>query len=143
MEMAMVGIKGSITEGFRRAKYSLEKQMPFFTGLFPEVTHCYPATINVELEYALRVWKPDYTTPLISWAYPPGEQFSFLRIAFECPVGTGRRRAWIFIPHGSPHYHKLFQVEVLTEWIGDSPYGTPCFIYIPRDHREVPLIIVQ
>src|SRR5712692_8563615 len=110
----MIVIGGKVIQGFGVAKETLRLQMPFFVKHFPEVKGCYPASINVELEYALHIWHPDHTTHPIQWArgrtraaqkYPQGlagERFGFLRIRFECPIKSALRQAWVYIPHASP-----------------------------------------
>ena len=116
--------------------------MPFFEQVFPDVKDCHPATINLKLETPLRIRNPDFTTTPIQWESKGSEVFSFLRIRFECPLGTEPRRAWIYIPHNSPHRHKVFQVEVLTEKIDGLVNGTPCLIHIDEAYEEIPMIIV-
>ncbi len=116
--------------------------MPYFAPLLPEISGCHLASINLELEYALRILNPDFETPLIPWAGPPGEQFGFLRIGFEGPIGASHRRAWIYIPYGSPHYNNPFYIEVITEWIEGLRHGAPCQIHISKAHRESTIVLV-
>jgi hypothetical protein len=138
----VISIKGTVVQGLRAAKDTLKLQMPYFVKLFPEVKDCHLASINLELEHGLRVFNPDFTTPPIPWAGPPGERFSFLRIAFEGPIGSPHRPAWIYIPHGSPHYDNVFHAEVITNWMENIEYGVRCQVHISKPYREAVLIII-
>jgi CTP-dependent riboflavin kinase len=138
----MIIIRGKVTEGLGAASHTLTLQMPFLVSQFPEVKDCYPASINVDLERPLHIWNPDFTTHRIPWAGPPGERFSFLRIRLECPLDSSSRKAWIYIPHGSPHYHKLVEIEVLTEKVANLQFGMPCQIHIPKDYRELSVVVI-
>ena len=138
----MISIKGVVVRGLGAAKETLKRQMPYFSQLFPEVGDCYQASINLQLEQGLRVLNPDFTTPPIPWAGAPGEQFSFLRIGFEGPVGTSRRHAWLYIPHGSPHFCNPFHIEVITGYVQSIGYGVTCQVHIDKPHRNIPLIII-
>ncbi len=92
--------------------------MPYFAKIFPEIKDCHLASINLETEQGLRIFNPDFETPPIPWAGEPGERFSFLRVSLAYPVGSPHRRAWFYVPHGSPHYYNPFCCEVITEFIG-------------------------
>ncbi len=129
-------------KGLGAAKDTLERQMPYFVEICPEMGACRTASINLQLDHALRIENPDFTTPRIPWGGLPGERFSFLKIALEGPLGGSRHPAWIYIPHDSPHFYNLFQIEVITKPIDGISYGTACQVHIPRDHRKFPLIIV-
>src|SRR5216683_3183519 len=106
----MTTVRGTIVTGIGAAALTLKLQMPYFAKLFPEVKDCHLASINLEMEQGLRIFNPDFETPSIPWAGGGGEKFSFLRIAFEGPIGSPHRRAWIYIPHGSPHYYNPFSI---------------------------------
>jgi len=131
-----------VIQGLRAAQGTLRLQMPYFVQICPEMNTCYTASINLSLEFPLRIENPDFTTPPIPWAGPPGEVFSFLKISLEAPIGALRRKAWIYIPHGSPHFDNVFQVEILSEFVREVSYGAICQIHIPREHRESRLILV-
>lgn len=83
----MVSIDGDVIPGLGAARKTLKLQMPYFVNLLPELQACYLGSINFHLQYALRIENPDYTTPRIPWAGPPGELFSFVRISLEFPIG--------------------------------------------------------
>lgn len=137
----MITIKGVVVRGLGDANKTLKIQMPYFSGLIPEVKDCHCASINLQLEQGLRVFNPDFLTPPIPWAGPPGEVFSFLRIGFEAPIGRSSRPAWIYIPHGSPHYRDPFHIEVITRYIESIAYGVYCQVHIQKPYRTIPLII--
>ena len=139
----VINIKGTIVKGIGAAKQTLRLHMPYFVQLFPEIKDCHLGSINLKLEVGLRVFDPDFTTPLIPWAGPPGEQFSFLRIEFEGPIGTPHRRAWIYMPHGSPHRYNPFSVEVITkDEVEGITYGVLSQVHITKSHRLSTLIVV-
>ena len=138
----MVSIDGDVIPGLGAARKTLKLQMPYFVNLLPELQACYLGSINFHLQYALRIENPDYTTPRIPWAGPPGELFSFVRISLEFPIGEETQSAWIYIPHDSPHFHKFFQAEVLSKYAEGISYGSMCRIHIPREHSESTLIVV-
>jgi len=138
----MLIIRGRVTEGLGAATQTLKLQMPFFAKHFPEVKNCHPATINLDLERPIHIWNPDHTTPRIPWAGPPGERFSFLRIRLESPLDSALRQSWLYLPHGSPHYHRLVEVEVLAERIDNLQFGMLCQIHIEKDYRELSVVLI-
>jgi hypothetical protein len=99
-------INGMIVPGHGGAAGSLQLQWQKLCADFPEIQRCGGphGTINVQLDLPLRVNNPHHTTPPIRWNthYPtaPAERFSFLRVSFECPIGTATHEAWIYIPMG-------------------------------------------
>ncbi len=139
-------LNGTTVKGLGAATQTVALQMEHFRRWFPEVAECQPGTINVQLEEALRVQNPDFTTEKIPW-HPShrrgdGERFSFLRVGFEIPTGEGPVPAWIYIPHGSPHRYNLFQIEIMAHPIERVRYGMPCRIHIEKEHRNYPLVVV-
>jgi hypothetical protein len=138
----MVSINGEVIPGLGAARETLKRQMPYFVNLLPELAVCHLASINLRLQSALRIENPDYTTARIPWAGSPGEVFSFLRISLEFPVGGKVQPGWIYIPHDSPHFHKCFQIEVLSSYVGGILSGSICRIHIPREYRESTLIVI-
>ena len=134
--VGMVFIDGEIVEGWKRAQMALAVQLPIFVRRLPDLAGCYPGTINVQLDEALYVQTPDLVTPPIRWTlYRPEEHFSFLEITFESPVGTTPRRAWIYIPSGSPHFQDVHHIEVITQFLPiGAEIGTRCRIRISKQH---------
>jgi hypothetical protein len=136
-------IDGTIVPGFGAADPNMGLQLPHFILVFPEIKRCRPGTINLQLDQPLQVNNPHYTTPPIRWtANAPPEQFSFLRIEFECPIGSPARRAWIYIPHYSPHRSNLFLIEVIAEPIPEAAEGVRCRLRVSDQHRTSEVLIV-
>jgi len=140
--MAKFVINGVVVQGLRAATSTLDLQMPLIEKVFPEIGLCKRGSINIQLENALRIEKPDYTTGPIVWAGPSGEIFSFLRILLEYPVGAIPRRAWIYVPHDSPHRNNRCQVELIAEPIQGLAYGSRCRIHIERGRDDFDMIVV-
>ncbi len=138
----MTNIKGTVVRGIGAATLTLKLQMPYFAKIVPEIKDCHLASINLEMEQGLRIFNPDFTTPPIPWAGEPGERFSFLKVGFAYPVGSPHRRAWIYIPHGSPHYYNPFCIEIITEFIRGLSYGAVCQVQIPKLNREAILLVI-
>jgi hypothetical protein len=138
----MLVMRGKVIRGCGAAISTIAAQMPYFVPLFPEIKDCHLASINVLLEQGLRVFNPDYETPPIPWAGQPGEIFSFHRIKIEIPIGSEPQQAWIYIPHGSPHYFHPFIVEVIAQRIGGVTYDMACQIHIPKVRAQCSLFIV-
>lgn len=141
-----IDINGTIVNGVDGAHTALAFQLPHLVSRFPVLVGCHPGTINVQLDQPLRVDHPDFETPPIKW-FPghPSEKFAFLEISFESPLGSAPRRAWIYIPSNSPHFHNVFQVEMIAPFIHDAAAtaaGVPCCIHIPKQHRTGDLIII-
>src|SRR6266851_3363060 len=61
----MTTVRGTVVTGIGAAALTLKLQMPYFAKLFPEVKDCHLASINLEMEQGLRVFNPDFETPLI------------------------------------------------------------------------------
>lgn len=141
-QKAVISVKGIVVKGIGAATLTLKYQMPYFVHLFPEIKDCHLASINLDMEQGLRFFNADLETPPIPWAGGGGERFSFVRIAFEGPIAAPQRRAWIYIPHGSPHYYNPFKIEVITEQIRNIAYGVTCQIHISKPHRQADLLVV-
>jgi hypothetical protein len=139
----MICIDGEVVRGLRAANETLKKQIPLIAIEFPEIKNCHPASINLKMECELRIDHPDHETGLIEWNEPPGEKFGFLRIGFEFPLETEPRKAWIYIPHDSPHFANRSQVEVITTAKLDGlGYGSLCRIHLRKGHVAAGSIVV-
>jgi len=130
--MLRVYLDGAVVPGTGSASRNLEKQIPLIAKEFPEVANCHRGSINFSLECALRIDHPDHTTEIIAWQEHEEEVFGFLRIHLAYPVDAAPKRAWIYIPHNSPHFRNCFQVEVIAEKIEGLALHSRCRIYIPR-----------
>lgn len=142
MTSNMTIIKGKVVPGLGVASLTLRLQMPFFAKVFPEITGCHLASINIELEQALRIFNPDFTTPPVPWAGGGGEIFSFLRVSFEGPIGSGLHPSWFYIPHGSAHYYNPFLIEVIAPRLDGVHYGLACQLHIPKPLQQSNLVII-
>lgn len=121
--------------------------LPYLIWQFPEIEKIHPGTVNVKLDDALEIENPDFTTPVLPW-WDSGsrnwaaEAFSFLRIGLEYPLNSAPRKAWFYIPHGSPQRLNPFVFEVITEHIPSIAYRAPCRVHISKSTRKADLIIV-
>jgi hypothetical protein len=136
-------LNGVVVPGTRSASSNLQQQIPLIAEEFPEIENCHRGSINLLLEGALRIDNPDHQTGQILWQRPPGEVFGFLRIRFEYPINAAPRRAWIYIPHDSPHFRLRCHIEVLTEEkVQGLAYGARCRVHLPRCNFEPGVLVV-
>lgn len=147
MSSGPIVFNAKVVAGLGAASHTIAAQLPKIATLFPEVSGCHPASINLQLEEPLRINNPDFTTPQINWQIAQqrsiAEKFSFLRVQLEHPLGGDHHRAWLYIAHGSPHCHNLFGVEVIAAYIADLIPGDRCRLHIPaRPHRRVEVIVI-
>jgi CTP-dependent riboflavin kinase len=137
-------IDGKIVSGLNGAHTALAFQLPHLISRFHVLAGCHPGTINVELDQPLRIQNPDFESPPIIWlpGHPP-EKFAFLEITLEIPIGSSGRKAWIYVPSNSPHFHNVYRVEVIAPFIAaGTTQGTRCRVQTPKQHRIEPLIII-
>jgi hypothetical protein len=138
----MFTIEGTVIPGLGAAGLmTVVRQMPHFEAVIPEMKGFHPATINLQLDGALRIDTPDRQTDL-AWSGPKPERFSFLRIGLEFPIGNTALDAWIYVPHDSPHFGKRCQVEIIAPKISGLSYGSRCRVQIHRGRTVPGLIIV-
>jgi hypothetical protein len=146
LEQMSIKIDGEIVPGLGGAHAALGLQIVHLTSRFPALVGIHPGTINIQLDQPLRILNPDFESPIIHAAGAPvGEKFGFLEITFESPLGGAPRTAWIYMPHNSPHFHNVFHIEVVTNFISDgtaTAKGTRCRIHIDKPHRKEDLIVV-
>ena len=129
-----ITIRGTRTRGLGIGTETVAAQMPLLVRTFPEITHCFLGTINVELQQPLVVERPDHQTGDITWLFngsPVTERFGFLRIVFEAPPGGSRVPAWLYIASGSPHRQTRRIHEVLAPRL-DIPSQCDCVIAFDR-----------
>jgi hypothetical protein len=129
--MATVVNEGRVVRGCQVGQQTLAKQIPLIAPEFPEIEKCHRGSMNVELECGLGIIKHDHETGLILWEGLPGEQFGFLRIRLELPIGGPQHTAWIYTPYNSPHRQNRRQVEVIADKIENVQNGSQCRIHIP------------
>ena len=130
-----------VVRGLGAGSITIPMQMVHFEILLPELKVCHPATLNLRLENPLRIDNPDIVAEY-DWSGAGPERFSFLRIGLEFPVGGVAHRAWIYIPHDSPHFGNRFQIEVLAARIEGISYGARCRVLIPRARVVSGIVVV-
>lgn len=136
-ERSPLVVEGKLVNGLGAASETVQLQMPYFVDLLPDLKSCSPRTLNVALDDGLIVENPDLRTAPIPWAGPPGEVFDFVEVKFEVPIGGLLRRAWLYIPQGSPHRKFVNYAEIITEDIPGVIMGTRCRIYIEKPYRRL------
>jgi hypothetical protein len=144
----MLTLTGRIIPGFGIASGNLEKQLPLVAEEFPEVGTCHRGSINLLVDYPLRIDKPDFITTMIDW----GEQqeiFHLTRIRIEPildPTNANRRFpqhvAFIYGPQNSKHRQDPFHLEVIAEKLNLAG-ATHCRIHLTKPARQVPWLVVD
>jgi hypothetical protein len=132
-------IEATIFKGYGAASKNIKFQMPHLIWHFPEIENIYTATINVLLDEPLGISEYDFTTLPIPWwdvdhdrpGFWAEEVFSFIRIAFEYPVGASPKSAWFYIGHNSAYFDDARRFEVITEKIEAPTLGARCRVHIP------------
>jgi hypothetical protein len=139
----VITIDGEVVDGIGRAHTAIAFQLPHLIGRFPVLAGCHPGSVNLRLAEALRINNADFLTPPIQW-YPQSiEQFAFLEVAFESPLGEALRRAWIYMPANSPHFYDVYHVELIAPFLsGGTATGTRCRIHIDKPHTTRNLIVI-
>jgi hypothetical protein len=99
------------------ASESLPKQWEKLTDKIPAMRDCFPATINVDLQWALLILNPENTVPAFEWEPGHVEGFGLLEIKFEWPLGAPPAQAWLYLPHHSFHRYNMLRAEIITKEI--------------------------
>jgi hypothetical protein len=144
----MLLLTGRIIHGFGIASGNLEKQLPLIAEEFAEVADCHRGSINLQLDYPLRIDKPDFISSLIDW----GEQqeiFHLTRIHIEPLTNPARphdnfpqHRAWIYGPQNSKHRQDPFHLEIIAAKLELST-ATHCRIHLTRPARQAPWLVLD
>jgi hypothetical protein len=102
--------------GIGLATTAVAKQYDHLVREFPDIRDVHRwGTLNLQLEYPLRILNPDYTTSAIEWDPGFKEQFSLTRIDLEpCTQAAPPQPAWIYVAHRSPHRANTLFIELLT-----------------------------
>jgi hypothetical protein len=138
-------IDATIVAGIGTAARTLKLQMPHVIKYFPEIANCHFGSINLELDQPLRIANPDFTTPPIRWSpLDPTlfEKFSFLRVGFECPIGTSPKPAWLYIAHDARERLGLFAAELLAPLIETARPGERCRLHVVKEHKLTEIVVV-
>ncbi len=96
---------------------ALAKQWPEVIKQVPEMHDCFQGTINVDLVALVLIINPERTVPPFEWEPGHIEGFGVLEIKFEWPIDTEPVRAWVYLPHHSPHRYNMLRAEVITKEI--------------------------
>ena len=144
----MTVLIGRIIPGFGIAAGNLQKQLRLIAEEFPEIAGCHRGSINLQLDYPLRIDRPDVVTSLIDW----GEQqeiFHLTRIRIEPLTDPQQPRdnlpqhpAWIYGPQNSKHRQDPFHLEVIAQTL-DLSTATHCRIHLRRPARAVPWLVLD
>ncbi|HUY32766.1 MAG TPA: hypothetical protein VMV69_08285 [Pirellulales bacterium] len=136
----MIVIQGrKSTEHGNAATGNLRKQVPHLLKYAPELAAINHGTINVELEKALVVARPDFRTDPITWQEQnKDEVFDILRIKFESKNEREPVDCWVYIAYQSAHRNNLWHHEIVgPRWLNIVD-GEACCIHIDRDSVELP-----
>lgn len=114
-EMSLT-IAATKISGIGLATTAVAKQYDHLVREFPDIRDVHRwGTLNLQLEYPLRILNPDYTTSEIEWEPGFRERFSLTRIDLEpCSPAAGPQPAWIYVAHRSVHRANTLFIELLT-----------------------------
>jgi hypothetical protein len=109
-------ISGTKVSGLGAASTTVAKQYEHLVKEFPDVKDVHQwGTLNIELDYPLRILNPDYTTSPIEWMPGFKERFSLTKIGLRLLSEVGQPQpAWIYVAHSSPHRGNALFIELLT-----------------------------
>ena len=108
-------ITGTKISGYGGAAASLEKQFEHLVREFPDIAGIHQwGTLNIFLDYPLRITSPDYTTSFIEWTPDNSERFSFTKVGLQVTPQSQPLDGWIYVAHRSPHRGNALLVEILT-----------------------------
>ena len=108
-------VEGTKISGLGLGVTTVAKQYEHLVREFPDIRDVHRwGTLNLQLEYPLRILNPDYTTSAIEWEPGFKERFSLTRIDLE-PCATAKPQpAWVYAAHRSPHRANTLFIELLT-----------------------------
>jgi hypothetical protein len=109
-------IEATKTSGLGLATTTVAKQYEHLVKEFPDIKDVHRwGTLNLQLEYPLRIVNHDYTTSPIEWEPGFQEQFSLTRIDLQLSTRAAKPQpAWIYVAHRSPHRANTLFIELLT-----------------------------
>jgi len=126
-------VAGTKISGLGLATTAVAKQYDHLVREFPDIRDVHRwGTLNLQLEYPLRILNPDYTTSAIEWEPGFREQFSLTRIDIEpCKQSALAQPAWIYVAHRSPHRANTLFIELLTATL-QVENGDRLLVYLPN-----------
>ena len=125
-------IAATKTSGLGLATTTVAKQYEHLVREFPDIKDVHKwGTLNLRLEYPLRILNPDFTTSPIEWEPGFTEQFSLTRIEIQlCAQAENPQPAWIYVAHRSPHRANTLFIELLTATLQIKD-GDPLLVHLP------------
>jgi CTP-dependent riboflavin kinase len=134
-------VRGTKISGLGLGVTTVAKQYEHLVREFPDIRDVHQwGTLNLQLEYPLRILNPDYTTSDIEWEPGFKERFSLTRIGLE-PCATGKLQpAWIYVAHRSPHRANTLFIEMLTATL-EVRNGDRFLVHLP-DYRYSSCIVL-
>jgi len=134
-------VKGTKISGLGLGVTTVAKQYEHLVREFPDIRDVHRwGTLNLQLEYPLRILNPDYTTSAIEWEPGFKEKFSLTRIDIE-PCATGKLQpAWIYVAHRSPHRANTLFIEMITATL-EVENGDRFLVHLP-DYRYSSCIVL-
>jgi hypothetical protein len=109
-------ISGTKVSGLGIATTAVPKQYEHLVREFPDIKDVHRwGTLNIRLDYPLRIQNPDHTTSAIEWDPGFKERFSLTRIEVQLDAQAARPQpAWVYVAHRSPHRANTMFIELLT-----------------------------
>jgi hypothetical protein len=134
-------VKATKISGLGLGVTTVAKQYAHLVREFPDIRDVHQwGTLNLQLEFPLRILNPDYTTSDIEWEPGFKERFSLTRIDLE-PCATGKPQpAWIYVAHRSPHRANTLFIEMLTATL-EVENGDRFLVHLP-DYRYSSCIVL-
>ena len=135
-----VTIPATKISGIGLATTAVAKQFEHLVREFPDIRDVHRwGTLNLQLDYPLRILNPDFTSTPVEW--DPGfvEQFSLTRIDLE-PDGARPQPAWVYVAHRSPHRANTLFIELLTATLAVEN-GDRFLVHLP-DYRYSSVIVL-
>ena len=118
--------------GYGGAASAIEKQFQRVVKEFPDIAGIHQwGTLNVLLQYPLRIINPDFTTSAIEWEPGRKEMFSLTTVGLQkVPMVEQPFDAWVYAAHASPHRGNALMVEIVAPTIQIND-GDSVAIYLP------------
>lgn len=118
--------------GIGLATTAVARQYAHLVREFPDIRDVHRwGTLNLQLEYPLRILNPDYTTSAIEWEPGFKERFSLTRIDLEpCTQAAVLQPAWVYVAHRSVHRANTLFIELLTATL-EVKNGDRFLVHLP------------
>jgi CTP-dependent riboflavin kinase len=118
---AVLRITGTVTGGQGLAATNYVRVIAAASAHSPQIANCGRfGTINVRLDQAFDKSRADIWTPKVSWrpvvrlVDDVVEEFGFVSVKLEYPIGGALHEAWVILPSGhTATYHDPYLVEII------------------------------